>query len=188
MLVRLTLLIFLSLLLRGTAFAAPVSSRYTCIQGHEQQAADKLQTIAIQAVRQFFSKRNIEITPETLQFSATAAVQADIDRAPFVAFTGSAGGSTALNGPSVAGIAEAKDGTKFNVLFSSGSDTQDAGEYRIATSQSGFDREGNPMNRHCRLTLFDSGDGNASKSLLVINATSGHVLGLIPLPTQIQLY
>jgi hypothetical protein len=172
----------------ATAFAAPVSSNYSCIQGHEQEAVAKVQAFATQAIRQFFSKRNIEIKPETLQFGTSAAIQPELDRAPFLAFTGNAGGSTALNGPSVAGTVEAKDGTKFNVLFSSGSDTQDAAEYRIVSSQSGFDREGNPINRHCRLTLFDSGDGNASKSLLVLNAASGHVLGLIPLPAQIPVY
>jgi hypothetical protein len=81
-----------------------------------------------------------------------------------------------------------KDGTKFNALFSSGSDNQDMGEYRIVGTQSGFDRAGNPINRHCRLKLFDSGDAEPTRSLLVINAGSGHLLGLIALPAQMPLY
>jgi hypothetical protein len=82
----------------------------------------------------------------------------------------------------------AKDGTKFNVVFSSGSDEQTTGEYRIISSQKGFDREGNALNRHCRLELFSSGDSEATKTLLVLNAKSAHVLGLIPLPRRIEVY
>ena len=89
---------------------------------------------------------------------------------------------------SLAGTVAANDGTKFNVLFSSGSDSQDNAEYRIIAGQKGFDREGNPIDRHCQLELFDAGDSEASKTLLVLNAGSGHVLGPIPLPAQLPLY
>jgi hypothetical protein len=82
----------------------------------------------------------------------------------------------------------AKDGTRFDVLFSSGSDTQDAGEYRIIATQRGFTREGNPIGGHCHLRLFESGDFEATRSLLVINAGSGHALGLIRLPSEIWVY
>jgi hypothetical protein len=56
------------------------------------------------------------------------------------------------------------------------------------STQDGFDREGNPINRHCRLKLFTTGYEDASRTLLVLNAGSGHVLGLIPLLAEIALY
>jgi hypothetical protein len=179
-------IILLSLfLLSRSSFAASVTSHYTCVQGREQEATAKLQTLGTQALANFFRQKNIEINASTLQFSVAVTAQADIDGAPYVAFSGNAAG---LSGSSIGGTVAAKDGTKFSVLFSSGSDEQNTAQYRAVGTQTGFDREGNPMNRHCRLKLFNSGDGNGTKKLLVLNADSGHVLGLIPLPEQIPLY
>jgi hypothetical protein len=79
-------------------------------------------------------------------------------------------------------------GTKFNVLLSSGSDIQDAAEYRVISTQQGFDKEGNAIHQHCTLALFDPGDMEATKNLLIINAVSGHALGSIHLPSRIVLY
>jgi hypothetical protein len=180
--------IILLLLLSGPSFAASVTSHYTCVQGHEQEATAKLQAFGTQALTNFFRYKSIEINQSALQFSVTVTTQADIDGAPYVAFAGSAGGGSGPIGSSIGSAVTAKDGTQFNVLFSSGSDQQNMAEYRAVGTQTGFDREGNPMNRHCRLRLFNSGDGNASKNLLVLNAGSGHVLGLIPLPAEISLY
>jgi hypothetical protein len=180
--------IILLLLLSGSSFAASVNSSYICVQGHEQEATAKLQAFATRAVTNFFKDRNIEIDPSALQFNIGLTTQTYVDGARYVAFTGNASGGSGLYGSAIAGTVAAKDGTKFNVLFSSGSDNQDMGEYRVVGTQSGFDREGNPINRHCRLTLFDSGDSEATKTLLVLNAGSGHILGLIPLPAQIPLY
>jgi hypothetical protein len=178
--------IILLFLLSGSSFAASVTSHYTCVQGHEQEATAKLQAFGTQAVANFFRQKNIEINASTLQFSVALNTQEDINGAPYVAFAGNAGGDP--GGSPVGGSVVAKDGTKFNILFSSGSDEQNAAQYRAVGTQSGFDREGNPMNRHCQLKLFNSGDGNGTKNLLVVNAVSGHVLGLIPLPVQISLY
>lgn len=180
--------VFLVLLLTSPSLAASVSSSYTCVQGHEQQATAKLQAFGVQALKDFFKNRNIDINESTIKFSVTLSTQTDSNGAPYIAFTGNVGGGTGLGGSAIAGTVAASDGTKFNVLFSSGSDNQDNGEYRILTTQSGFDREGNPIDRHCRLKLFDAGDSEASKTLLVLNAGSGHVLGLIPLPQQLSLY
>ena len=179
---------FLLLLLTSSSFAASVSSSYTCVQGHEQQAMAKLQAFGVQALKDFFKTRNIDINESTIKFNVTLSTQTDGDGVPYIAFTGNVGGGTGLTGSAIAGTVAASDGTKFNVLFSSGSDNQDNGEYRIVTTQSGFDREGNPIDRHCRLKLFDAGDSEASKTLLVLNAGSGHILGLIPLPQQLPLY
>jgi hypothetical protein len=179
--------LILWLLLSGSTFAASVSSSYTCVQGHEQEATTKLQTSITEALTNFFKVRNIEINNSALHFNVTLTAQPNIDGAPYVGFTGNTGGA-GLSGSATAGTIAAKDGTKFNVLFSSGSDNQDMGQYRIVGTQSGFDREGNPINRHCQLNLIDSGDGEATKTLLVLNAGSGHILGLIPLPAQIPLY
>jgi hypothetical protein len=179
---------FVSLLLLTTPlFAASVSSSYTCVQGHEQEATAKIQSYATQALTNFFKNRNIEINPSTLQFNVSLTNQSSNDGAPYVGFTGNAGGCAGLTGSATAGTLVAKDGTKFSVLFSSGSDNQDMGECRIVSTQSGFDREGNPINMHCRLKLF-FGDSEASKSLLVLNASSGRILGLISLPPEILLY
>jgi hypothetical protein len=178
---------FLLLLLSSSSFAASVSSSYTCVQGHEQEATAKLQAFGIQALKDFFKNRNIEINQSTLKFSVHLTTQTDTSEQPYVAFTGDAGGAN-LTGAGLAGTIAANDGTKFNVLFSSGSDSQDNAEYRIIATQKRFDREGNPIDRHCQLKLFDAGDSEASKTLLVLNAASGHILGLIPLPAQLPLY
>jgi hypothetical protein len=183
---RTTILLFL---LSSSCFAASVSSSYTCLQGHEKEAIDKLQTFGNQAIVNFFKKKNIDIDQSTLQFSVNVTAENDYSGFPYVSFSGNtSGGSEAYASSSAAGTVAAKDGTKFNVLFSSGSDSQDKGEYRLVASQTRFDREGNPINGHCRLKLFNSGDGDATKSLLVLNASSGHILGLIPLPAEISLY
>jgi hypothetical protein len=235
------------LLLCGTCIAAPVSSNYTCVQGHEQDATNKLQDHIKRAITNFFRSRRIEINPSTLQVNVSLTIQTGTDTRPYVAFTGNAasgfaanpgagalgtpgagaagipggaanpgggaagipgaavnpgaagaanalGGATSyaggggLSGSSVAATVTAKDGTRFDIFFSSGSDTQDAGEYRIIATQRGFSREGNPIGRHCRLRLFESGDFDATRRLLVVNAGSGHVLGLIPLPSEIWVY
>jgi hypothetical protein len=229
-----------------------VSSNYTCVQGHEEEATNKLQAYIKRAIIKFFSSRRIAINSSTLQVNVGLTIQTGADTKPYVAFTGSAGAGSAANqgagalgtpggaaaipgaagAPRAAGapgaaahsggvVAEmpggavaanplggtngyaggglglgsapaatvtAEDGTRFDVLFSSGSDTQDAGEYRILASQRGFTREGNPIGRHCRLRLFESGDFDATRSLLVINASSGHALGLIRLPAEIWVY
>jgi hypothetical protein len=172
-------------LLSGASFAASVTSHYTCVQGHEQEATAKLQAFGTQALTNFFREKNIEINPSSLQFGVAVNTQEDFNGKPYVAFAGNAGG---LGGSSIGGTVAAKDGTKFNVLFSSGSDEQNAAQYRAVGTQTEFDREGNAKNRHCQLKLFNSGDGNGTKNLLVLNASSGHVLGLIPLPAQIALY
>ena len=179
-------MIVLLLLLSGPSFAASVNSSYTCVQGHEQDATAKLRAFAIEAATKFFKGKDIEIDPSTLNFNFSLTTQTKVDGAPYVGFTGNAGGG--LTGSALAGTIAAKDGTKFNVLFSSGSDNQDMGEYRIVGTQSGFDQEGNPINGHCRLSLFNSGDSEATKTLLVLNAGSGHIMGLISLPAQIPLY
>ena len=237
------------LLLCATCTAAPVSSDYTCVQGHEQEATNKLQAYIKRAIIKFFRSRRIAINPSTLQVNVGLTIQTGADTRPYAAFAGSAGASFAASpgagavgtpggaapipgvagspgaagapnaarapgaaanpGGVVAGIpgggangyggglglgsapaatVTAKDGTRFDVLFSSGSDTQDAGEYRILASLRGFTREGNPIGGHCRLRLFESGDFDATRSLLVINAGSGHALGLIRLPSQIWVY
>jgi hypothetical protein len=236
------------LLLCGTCTAAPVSSDYTCVQGHEQEATNKLQAYVKRAIIKFFGSRRIAIDPSTLQVNVGLTIQTGADTKPYVAFTGNAGAGFAANlgagamgtpggaaaipgaagaprapapgaanpggvvdgipggavaanppggangyaggglGSAPAATVTAKDGTRFDVLFSSGSDTQDAGEYRILASQRGFTREGNPIGRHCRLRLFESGDFDATRSLLVVNAGSGHTLGLIRLPAEIWVY
>jgi hypothetical protein len=181
-------LLLSGLLLSGPSFAAPVSSRYTCLQGHEQEATTRLQSFAAKALAEFFKNKKIDIDSSTLQVSVSLTTQTDAGGVPYAAFTGNAGGGSGMTGTATAGIVAAKDGTKFNALFSSGSDEQDNAEYRIVTTQRGFDREGNPINRHCLLKLFDADDSEASRTLLVLNAGSGHVLGLISLPMQITLY
>jgi hypothetical protein len=178
---------FSLLLLSSSSFAASVSSGYTCLPGHEQEATAKFQAFGVQALKDFFKNRNIEINESTLKFSVHLTTQTDISGPPYVAFSGNAGGSK-FTGTALAGTVAANDGTKFDVLFSSGSESQDNGEYRIVATQSGFDREGNPIDRHCQLKLFQSGDSEATKTLLALNAGSGHVLGLIPLPAQLPLY
>jgi hypothetical protein len=124
-----------------------------------------LQAFATETLTQFFRNRNIEINPSALQFNVGLTTQTDVDGAPYVAFTGNASGGSGLTGSAIAGTVAAKDGTKFNVLFSSGSDNQDRAQYWIVGS-----------------------DAEATRSLLVINAGSGHILGLIALPAQIPLY
>ncbi len=69
--------IFLLLLLSSSSFAASVSSSYTCVQGHEQEAIAKLQAFGIQALKDFFKNRNIDINESTLKFNVTLTTQAD---------------------------------------------------------------------------------------------------------------
>jgi hypothetical protein len=176
-----------SLFLCGSSLAAPVSRNYLCVQGHEQEAANKLQAFVRQAVTDFFKDRRIAVNPATLQVNLSSSIQTGYDAAPYIAFTGTSAG-TAVHTSSVAATIAAQDGTKFNVLLSSGSDNQDAAEYRAISTQRGFDREGNAIQQHCTLKLFNSDDSEATKNLLVINAGSGHALGLIRLVPQISLY
>jgi hypothetical protein len=177
-------------LLTSSGFAASVSSRYTCLMGHEKEAIDKLQTFGNQAILNFFKKKNIGVDSSTLQFMVNLTSETNYGGAPYVSFSGNVGGASsgAYTSSTSVGTIASKDGTKFNILFSSGSDSQDKGDYRVEASQTGFDREGNPINGHCRLKLFNSGDSDATKTLLVLNARSGHILGLIPLPAEIFLY
>jgi hypothetical protein len=179
-----------TLFLCGSSLAAPISQDYLCIQGHEQDATNKLQTFVRQAVADFFKARRISINSSTLQVNLTSGTQTGMDGPAYVSFTGSApaGGSSTLAAPSIAGTAAAQDGTKFNVLLSSGSDTQAAANYRVVSEQRGFDREGNAIGRHCALKLFNSGAIESTESLLIVNAASGHTLGLIRLPASISLY
>jgi hypothetical protein len=177
------------LLFCSPALAAPVSQDYLCVQGHEQDATNKLQTYIRQAVVDFFKRRKIAINSSTLQINLTNSTQSGGDSPPYISFTGSAPtGSSGLAASAVAGTVAAPDGTKFNVLLSSGSDTQETAEYRVVSLQRGFDREGNAIGRHCALKLFNSGAFEATESLLIINAASGHTLGLIRLPARISLY
>jgi hypothetical protein len=178
-----------TLLFYGSALAAPISQDYLCVQNHEQDATNKLQTFVKQAVINFFKDRRIAINPSTVQINLTNSTQR-ADGPAYISFGGSAAaaGSSGLGGSSVAGTVTAHDGTKFNVLMSSGSDSQDTAEYRVVSIQRGFDREGNAIGRHCALKLFNSGDGEATENLLVINAASGHALGRIRLPASISIY
>ncbi len=76
----------------------------------------------------------------------------------------------------------------FSQALRSGLTNQDTAEYRIIRTQRGFDWEGNAIDQHCTLNLFDSGDSEATESLLIVNASSGHVLGPVHLPAHIPLY
>jgi hypothetical protein len=174
--------------LSSSAIAAPVSQSYLCTQGHEDEAATKLQSFAKQSVLRFFKARRIEINQSTLQIGISASTQPGLDGPSYVSFAGNTGGAIGLTRSSVAGTVSAQDGTKFSILFSSGSDLQDAAEYRVKARQRGFDKEGNAIGRHCALQIFYSGDGEATKTSLVLYATSGHVLGRIGLPSRISLY
>jgi hypothetical protein len=176
-----------SLLLCTSSLAAPVSQSYLCFQGHEQEATTKLQTFVKQAVTDFFKDRKIAIDSSSLQINLSSSTRPGYDAPSFVSFTGGASGTSAA-ASSVAATVAAQDGTKFSVLLSSGSDNQDAAEYRVVSTQQGFDREGNAIHQHCSLRLFNSGDGQATENLLIINAASGHVLGSIRLPSRISLY
>jgi hypothetical protein len=180
--------IALSLLLCGSSLAAPISQSYLCVQGHEQEATTKLETSLKQSVTNFFKDKKIEIDASTLQVTLTSSTQTGAFAPPFVSFTGSATGSSASAPASLAATVAAQDGTKFNVVLSSGSSDQNAAEYRILRSQRGFDKEGNAMGEHCSLELFNSGDEEATETMLVVNAASGHILGRIRLPSRISLY
>jgi hypothetical protein len=175
------------LLLCGPVFAAPISENYLCVQGHEQEATTKLQAIVKEAIIDFFRNRNIAINSSTLQISLTSSTQTGTSLPPYISFTGSAR-SSGLTSSSLAATVAAQDGTKFNVLLSSGSNDQDSAEYRIIRTQHGFDREGNAVDQHCMLSLFDSGDSEATRTLLIVNAGSGRVLGSLRLPARISLY
>jgi hypothetical protein len=179
-----------TLLLCGSSLAAPVGQAYLCVHGHEQDATTKLQTFVRQSVVDFFRSRRIAINSTTLQITLSSGTQAGMDGPPYLSFSGGApaGGDSALAASSVAGTVAAQDGTKFNVLLSSGSDTQDSADYRVVSTQRGFDREGNAIGQHCGLKLFNSGASGATESLLIVNAASGHTLGLIRLPASISLY
>jgi hypothetical protein len=165
-----------SLLLCYPSLAAPISQSYLCVQGHEQEATTKLQTFVKQAVINFFKDRKIAIDSSSLQVNLSSGTRSGYDAPSSVSFTGGATSASPLAASSVAATVAAQDGTKFNVLISSGSDSQDAAEYRVVSTQQGFDREGNAIHQHCALRLFNSGDGEATENLLVINATSGHAL------------
>jgi hypothetical protein len=175
-------------LLFGSSLGAPVSHSYLCVQGHEQEAVTKLQMFINNALTNFFKENKIAIDPATVQINISSSTQTGWEAPPYLSFTGNAAGSSTTGASSVGAIVAAQDGTKFNVLFSSGSDEQNAAEYRIQDTQQGFDREGNAIHQHCTLQLFNSGDIAATESLLVINAASGHTLGLIRLPLRISLY
>jgi hypothetical protein len=175
------------LLLCGPVFAAPISENYLCVQGHEQEATTKLQGIIKEAIINFFRDRSIAINASTLQIRLTSSTQTGTSLPPYISFTGNAG-SSGLTSSSLAATVAAQDGTKFNVLLSAGSNDQDSAEYRIIRTQRGYDREGNAVDQHCTLNLFDSGDSEATRSLLIVNASSGHVLGSLHLPARIPLY
>lgn len=179
--------LFFWLLSCSCALAAPVSQDYLCIQGHEQAATTKLQTYLKQAVSDFFEDRRIAVNPSTLQINISESTQTGGDMPPFVSFTGAAG-TSAQTASSVAATVAAPDGTKFNVLLSSGSDQQDSAEYQVVRTQRGFNKEGNAIDEQCTLKLFNSGDMEATGSLLVVNAVSGHPLGRIRLPSRISVY
>jgi hypothetical protein len=177
------------LVLCGTSMAAPVSQDYLCVQGHEQAATTKLQASVKAAITDFFEDRRIAINPSTLQVNLNGSTQSGGDSPPYFSFTGNTGaGGTAFTASSTAATVTAQDGTKFNVLLSSGSDDQDAAEYRILRTERGFDKEGNAVGPHCTLRLFNSGDIEATESLMIVNAASGHPIGRIRLPYTIALY
>jgi hypothetical protein len=176
------------LCLSSSALAAPVSQNYLCTQGHEQDATAKLQNFIKQAVLDFFKKRKIPIDAASLQINLSVSTQTGMDTVPNIQFKGSVAGGSAPAVSSNAATVSAQGGTKFNVLLSSGSDNQDAAEYRVISTQQGFDKEGNAINQHCMLALFNPGDMEATKDLLIINAVSGHALGSIHLPSRIVLY
>jgi hypothetical protein len=175
-------------LLCNPCFAGPVSQSYPCLQGREQKAVEELQKFGNRAITSFFKIRNIDVDPSAIQFKVSVNIQNDTASPPYAAFTGGAGANAGISESTLAGSVAAKDGTKFNILLSSGSDQQNTAEYRILASQNRFDKEGNAINGHCRLQLFNLGDGSASRNLLILNALSGHVLGLISLPTELSLY
>jgi hypothetical protein len=175
------------LLLCSPLLAAPVSEDYLCVQGHEQEATTKLQAFVKEAVTNFFRNRHIALNSSTLQISLTVGTQGGTDSPPYVSFTGNAG-TSALGASALAGTIAAQDDTKFNILLSSGSNNQDAAEYRIIRTERGFNREGNAIAPHCTLRLFNSGDSEAAETLLIVNAGSGRTLGLIRLPAVISLY
>jgi hypothetical protein len=176
------------LCLSSSALAAPISQSYLCTQGHEQDATAKLQNVIKEAVLDFFKKRKIPINAESLQVNLSASTQTGMDSVPYIQFKGGATGGSVPAALSNAATVSAQGGTKFHVLLSSGSDNQDAAEYRIISAQQGFDKEGNAIHQHCTLALFNAGDMEATKELLIINAVSGHALGSIHLPSRIVLY
>jgi hypothetical protein len=175
------------LILCGPAFGAPISENYLCVQGHEQEATTKLQSIVKDAIINFFRDRNIAINASTVKINLASSTLTGTSLPPYLSFTGNAG-SSGLTSSSLAATVTGQDGTKFNILLSSGSNDQDSAEYRIIRTQRGFDREGNAVDQHCMLDLFDSGDSEATRTMLIVNAGSGHVLGSIHLPARISLY
>jgi hypothetical protein len=178
-----------SILLCGSLSAAPISQSYLCVQGHEQEAKTKLETFLKQTVTNFFKDRKIAINPSTLEIDLSSSTQTgSAVGPPYVSFTGSASGSSGSAPSSVGATVAAQDGTKFNVLLTSGSDEQNAAEYRIIRTQRGFDKEGNAIGEHCGLELFKSGDSEATESMTIVNAASGHILGRFRLPSRISLY
>jgi len=179
--------ILFCLLLCGSLVAAPVSKDYLCVQGHEQDATAKLQTLIKDAIARFFQDRNIAINSSSLQVTLTMSTLPGTNTPPYVSFTGNPNNSAA-GASSVAATVTAQDGTKFTALLSSGSDNQNAAEYLAMRTQRGFDKEGNAVDEHCTLKLFNAGDTMATENLLIVNANSGHTVGLTHLPRQFSLY
>jgi hypothetical protein len=101
----------------GSPLAAPISSGYTCIKSHEQEATNKFQAFAVGALAKFFNDRGIEVNKPTLQVNVSLTIAAG-DDAPYAAFTGTGSNATGLSG-TIAGTAAGKDGTKFNVILNS---------------------------------------------------------------------
>jgi hypothetical protein len=101
----------------GSPLAAPISSGYTCIKSHEQEATNNFQAFAVGALAKCFNDRGIEVNKPTLQVNVSLTIAAG-DDAPYAAFTGTGSNATGLSG-TIAGTAAGKDGTKFNVILNS---------------------------------------------------------------------
>jgi hypothetical protein len=104
-------------LLTSSCFAASVSSRYTCLEGHEKEAIDKLQTFGNQAVLNFFKKKNIDVDSSTLQFMVNLTTETNYGGAPYVSFSGNVGGASSGAYTSSTSVGTIAPKTALNSMF-----------------------------------------------------------------------
>jgi hypothetical protein len=170
--------LFFSILVIGLIPKTSLAS-ITCMDGHEEVAAQKLTEILSYGVKVILKNKKIAFDPAKIALAINGSTF-DSDNTTYGSFNATSGSLVS------------NSGTKLYLDFS-GSDNDGADGQYLATylpilTSKGFDKEGNPINPHCTLKLDQAFIANIAESFIIQNSSSGKIIGRVALPVKITLY
>lgn len=160
------------------SFAAPA----TCLEGSEELGSQKMLALIKQGLLDQFKKLKIAVNQESLQLKGSFSTHSERN---FNDTETTNRGMFSLDDGKIFSAA----GTEFELVLNGADDLGTYYAFYLPVAKnSGYDREGNPINPHCTLKADNPFVSNVASSVAIRNARSGKVIGSMSIPSLVSIY